>query len=73
MLDILQISSKLFKTVIQKMAVRTIKNSFGVDVDLNLETLSVRHADGEKIQFNITVNGEMTEEEFKKLIERALN
>ena len=73
MLDLLQISSKLFKTVIQKMAVRTIKNSFGVDMDLNLETLSVRHADGEKIQFNITVNGEMTEEQFKKLIEKALN
>ena len=73
MLDLLQISSKLFKTVIQKMAVRTIKNSFGVDIDLNLETLSVRHADGEKIQFNITVNGEMTEEQFKKLIEKALN
>lgn len=72
MLDILQISSKLFKNVIQKMAVRTIRNSFGVDVDLNLETLSVRHADGEKIQFNITVNGEMTETEFQKLIERAL-
>lgn len=73
MLDLLQISSKLFKTVIQKMAVRIIRNSFGVDVDLNLETLSVRHADGEKIQFNITVNGEMTEEQFKKLIEKALN
>lgn len=73
MLDILQISSRLFKNIIQKMAVRTIKNSFEVDVNLNLETLSVRHSDGEKIQFNITVNGEMTEKEFQKLIERALN
>lgn len=73
MLDILTISSKLFKNVIQKMAVRAIKNSLGVDVNLDLENLNVRHADGENVQFSVTISGNMTETEFKKLIERALN
>lgn len=73
MLDILTISSKLFKNVIQKMAVRAIKNSLGVDVNLDLENLNVRHADGENVEFSVTVNGSLTETEFKKLIERALN
>jgi hypothetical protein len=72
MLDILTISSKLFKGVLQKMAVRAIKNSLGVDVNLDLENLTVRHADGENIEFGVTINGSMTETEFKKLIEKAL-
>ena len=72
MLDMLNIGSKLFKGVLQKLAVRTIRNSLGIDVDLNFENLSVRHADGENIEFAITINGSMTEEEFKKLVEKAL-
>ena len=72
MLDILNISSKLFKGVLQKMAVRAIKNSLGVDANLNLENLTVRHADGENIEFGVTINGSMTEDEFRKLIEKAL-
>lgn len=72
MLDMLNIGSKLFKGVLQKLAVRTIRNSLGIDIDLNFENLSVRHADGENIEFAITINGNMTETEFKKLIERAL-
>lgn len=73
MLDVLSIGSKLFKPVIQKMVVRAIKNSVGVDVNLNLENLTVRHSDGENIEFAISINGSMTEEEFKKIIEKALN
>lgn len=73
MLDVLNIGSKLFKGTIQKMVVRAIKNSLGINVDLDLENLSVRHSDGENIQFNITINGSMTEDEFRKLIEKALN
>ncbi len=73
MLDMLNIGSKLFKGVLQKLAVRTIRNSLGIDVDLNFENLSVRHADGENIEFAITINGNMTEGEFKKLVEKALN
>lgn len=73
MLDILNISSKLFKGALQKMAVRAIKNSLGVDVNLNLENLTVRHADGGNIEFGVTINGSMTEDEFRKLIEKALN
>jgi hypothetical protein len=55
------------------MAVRAIKNSVGVDINLDLENLTVRHADGENIEFGVTINGSMSETEFKKLIERALN
>ena len=73
MLDMLNIGSRLFKGVLQKLAVRTIRNSLGIDVDLNFENLSVRHADGENIEFAITINGSLTEEEFKKIIEKALN
>ena len=73
MLDMLNIGSKLFKGVLQKLAVRTIRNSLGIDVDLNFENLSVRHADGENIEFAITINGSMTEGEFKKLVDKALN
>lgn len=73
MLDILTISSKLFKGVLQKMAVRAIKNSVGVDVNLDLKNLTVRHSDGGNIEFNVTINGSMSETEFKKVIERALN
>ena len=73
MLDMLNIGSRLFKGVLQKLAVRTIRNSLGIDVDLNFENLSVRHADGENIEFAITINGSLTEEEFKKLVEKALN
>ena len=73
MLDLLNISSKLFKGTIQKMVVRAIKNSLGINVDLNLENLTVRHSDGENIEFNVTVNGSLSEEEFRKLIEKALN
>ena len=73
MLDILNIGSKLFKGTIQKMVVRAIKNSLWINVDLDLENLSVRHSDGENIEFSITVNGSVTEEEFRKLIEKALN
>ena len=72
MLDILSISSKLFKGVLQKMAVRAIKNSLGIDVDLNLENLMVRHSDGGNVEFAVNINGSMTEEQFKQLIERAL-
>ena len=73
MLDMLNVGSRLFKGVLQKLAVRTIRNSLGIDVDLNFENLSVRHADGENIEFAITINGSLTEEEFKKLVEKALN
>lgn len=73
MLDILSISSKLFKGVLQKMAVRAIKNSLGIDVDLNLENLMVRHSDGDNVEFAVNINGSMTEEQFKQLIEKALN
>lgn len=73
MLDILNISSKLFKGLLQKMAVRAIKNSLGVNVNLNLENLTVRHANGGNIEFGVTINGSMTEDEFRKLIEKALN
>lgn len=72
MLDLLNIGSKLFKGTIQRMVVRAIKNSLGINVDLNLENLTVRHSDGENIEFNVTVNGSLSEEEFRKLIERAL-
>ena len=72
-MDILAISSKLFKGVIQRMVIRSIKNSIGVDVNLDLENLTVRHADGGNVEFAISINGSMTEEEFKKLIEKALN
>lgn len=73
MLDVLSICSKLFKGVLQKMAVRAIKNSLGVDINLDLENLTVRHADGENIEFGVTIKGSVTEEEFRKLIEKALN
>ena len=73
MLDVLSIGSKLFKGTIQKMVVRAIKNSLGISVDLDLENLSVRHSDGENIEFNVTIKGNLTEEEFKKLVEKALN
>lgn len=73
MLDMLNIGSRLFKGVLKKLAVRTIRNSLGIDVDLNFENLSVRHADEENIEFAITINGSLTEEEFRKLIEKALN
>ena len=73
MLDLLNISSKLFKGIIQRMVVRAIRNSLGINVDLNLENLTVRHSDGENIEFSVTVNGSLSEEEFRKLIERALN
>ena len=73
MLDVLNIGSKLFKGVLQKLIVRTIKNSVGIDVNLNLENLTVRHADEDNVEFAVSISGSMTEEEFKKLIERALN
>lgn len=73
MLDILSISSKLFKGVLQKMAVRAIKNSLGIDINLNLENLSVRHSDGGDVEFAVNINGSLSEEEFRKLIEKALN
>ena len=73
MLDLLNIGSKLFKGTIQKMVVRAIKNSLGINVDLNLENLTVRHSDGENIEFSVTVNGSLSEDEFRKLIEKALN
>ena len=73
MLDMLNIGSKLFKGVLQKLAVRTIRNSLGINVDLNFENLSVRHADGENIEFAITITGSVTEEGFKELVEKALN
>ena len=72
-MDILTISSKLFKGVIRRMAIRAIKNSLGINIDLELENLTVRHAEGEKVEFAVNINGSITETEFKSLVEKALN
>ena len=72
-MDILTISSKLFKGVIRRMAIRAIKNSLGINIDLELENLTVRHAEGEKVEFAVNINGNITETEFKSLVEKALN
>lgn len=71
-MDILTISSRLFKGVIQRMAIRAIKNSLGINVDLELENLTVRHTEGGNIEFAVNINGSMTETEFKSLVEKAL-
>ena len=72
-MDILTISSKLFKGVIRRMAIRAIKNSLGINIDIELENLTFRHAEGGNVEFAVSINGSMTETEFKSLVEKALN
>lgn len=73
MTDLLSIKSKMFRGLIKKIIARKVRESIGIDLDLNIESLEFEHSDESgKMRFNLSCSGEISDDDLSSLVAKIL-
>ena len=67
MMDVITLKTKFMRGIVSKLVKNIICKKTGYKVDIQFNEIDIKN-EGGKIQVHINVNGEMTTEEFAKVI-----
>jgi len=74
MFDLLKISSKFMKGMVERAIVSKVEKAYGIRLDLVLDDFEIKHCNDHcQIVFRIAAEGSMSENDFRNVVEKALN
>ena len=74
MFDLLKLSSKFMKGIVAHAIMLKVKKDYGVNLDLVLDDFEIKHCNDHcQIVFKIAAQGSMSENDFRNVVEKALN
>lgn len=70
-LDQVLLNTNFSRKFMAKAIKKALGEKLGIQPDINVDCLAIRHEDGEKVGFNINISGSIEEAELESLLERV--
>lgn len=71
-MDNILLNSRFAKMIMSKIIVHAIKKTYGIEADIRLDNLAIRHADGGDVEVSIGVSAKMKEEVLSDVIDTIM-
>jgi hypothetical protein len=67
-MDVMKIKSKFVRGVLSLLIEKAIKKHLHADISVSIDAVELFHEDGNTLNFNVSVSGECTEKDIRKIL-----